>query len=347
MRVLPHVLSAVILFAVIWPALAQGPSTRTDTALFVDGRLSADRAFRVVFGGEWPLSLNPEAPTVTIDGSTIRVEQSVHGPPPIVADFEAFAITAEIGPVDAGSYTLELWGRIPGDPAGSPFLIDDHPISVLPASDVVVTGGSPVEGYFVNGPDPVPLSFAVSAHAGICDQLSGPMVAADDRRITFEVGGAPCAPPGLFPRSWDVDAALILGQPGRWSVELRDLSGTLLDSTGFDVLPHPVALRDGRFEVEVQFLDGEVVDSALPVSEPSVDSALFWFFEPTNWELMIKVLDGCAINGHYWVFGAAQTDRAHAITVHDTLTDTTWTTTHLDGAPAPAITDTVAFATCP
>ncbi len=40
----------------------------------------------------------------------------------------------------------------------------------------------------------------------------------------------------------------------------------------------------------------------------SADSGLFWFFHPDNWELLVKVLDGCAMNGHYWVFFAATTD---------------------------------------
>jgi hypothetical protein len=32
------------------------------------------------------------------------------------------------------------------------------------------------------------------------------------------------------------------------------------------------------------------------------DTGYFWFFEDTNVELVVKVLDGRAINGHTWVF---------------------------------------------
>jgi hypothetical protein len=35
------------------------------------------------------------------------------------------------------------------------------------------------------------------------------------------------------------------------------------------------------------------------------DFGFFWFFEAANLELAVKVLDGRAINGHFWVFWAA------------------------------------------
>ncbi|MEA2559941.1 MAG: hypothetical protein QOH06_1445 [Acidobacteriota bacterium] len=38
------------------------------------------------------------------------------------------------------------------------------------------------------------------------------------------------------------------------------------------------------------------------------DSGAFWFFYPDNLEVTIKVLDGRAINGHWWVFIASMTD---------------------------------------
>ncbi len=44
----------------------------------------------------------------------------------------------------------------------------------------------------------------------------------------------------------------------------------------------------------------------MPVSSP--DSALFWMFAPGNWEVLVKVLDGCASNGRYWILSAGATD---------------------------------------
>jgi hypothetical protein len=36
-------------------------------------------------------------------------------------------------------------------------------------------------------------------------------------------------------------------------------------------------------------------------------SVLFWFFEPSIPEVLVKVLDGTAVNGHYWVFASSLT----------------------------------------
>lgn len=45
------------------------------------------------------------------------------------------------------------------------------------------------------------------------------------------------------------------------------------------------------------------------------NSALYYFFDPQNWEINLKVLDGCAINGHYWVLASSSTDVRFRITM--------------------------------
>ena len=41
-------------------------------------------------------------------------------------------------------------------------------------------------------------------------------------------------------------------------------------------------------------------------------SGLFWFFSDTNWEVMVKALNGCGLNNRYWIFSAATTQRLPA-----------------------------------
>ncbi len=78
------------------------------------------------------------------------------------------------------------------------------------------------------------------------------------------------------------------------------------------------------------------------------DSGLFWFFTPGNdWEMLIKVLDGCAINGHHWVFASATTTVEYTLRVTDTETGRIREYFNPLGRAAPAITDTSAFAGCP
>ena len=77
----------------------------------------------------------------------------------------------------------------------------------------------------------------------------------------------------------------------------------------------------GRFRVAVQFTDPRSgalrAAQALPLTG---DTGAFWFFDPANLELMVKVLDGRAVNGHFWVFSGALSDVAYTITVTDTVT---------------------------
>ena len=108
-----------------------------------------------------------------------------------------------------------------------------------------------------------------------------------------------------------------------------------------------LCLGGGRFAVEVawrDFADGE--GSGHVVEATSEDSGMFWFFDQDNWEMLVKVLDGCAINGHYWVLAAATTDVEYTLTVTDVHTDETRTYSNPLGVSSPAITDTTAFATC-
>jgi hypothetical protein len=78
----------------------------------------------------------------------------------------------------------------------------------------------------------------------------------------------------------------------------------------------------------------------------SDDSGIFWFFDPENWEMLVKVLDGCALNGHYWIFAAATTNVEYTLRVTDALTGRSKSYFNPLGNAAAAITDAGAFATC-
>ena len=42
--------------------------------------------------------------------------------------------------------------------------------------------------------------------------------------------------------------------------------------------------------------------SPVEMGGASTDSGLFTFFDGENWEVLVKVLNGCEMNGHWWVF---------------------------------------------
>jgi len=120
----------------------------------------------------------------------------------------------------------------------------------------------------------------------------------------------------------------------------RAAAGCVADATH-------LCLQQGRFRVEAAWGAGGTSGKGQVVPGSSADSGLLWFFSPDNWELMVKVLDGCAVNGHYWVFAAGTTDVHYVLTVTDTLTGSVARYENPAGKAAAAVTDVSAFQTCP
>jgi hypothetical protein len=74
-----------------------------------------------------------------------------------------------------------------------------------------------------------------------------------------------------------------------------------------------------RFAARVEWRTGEAAGAGTPASL-SGDTGAFWFFSPANVELVVKVLDGTAVNGKHWVFFASLSDVDFDLEVLDTTT---------------------------
>ncbi|HYO14010.1 MAG TPA: LamG domain-containing protein [Thermoanaerobaculia bacterium] len=83
----------------------------------------------------------------------------------------------------------------------------------------------------------------------------------------------------------------------------------------------------------------------VPVTNPG--SGLFWFFSANNWEIMVKAINGCGLNDRHWIFSAATTNVFYRMEVLDVRGAEQKIYFNYPGPPAPAVTDTDAFATCP
>jgi len=108
-------------------------------------------------------------------------------------------------------------------------------------------------------------------------------------------------------------------------------------------------LQGGRFRVALTWQDGSSrtgVGSVVPAAVSS-DSAVLWFFAPSNWEMLVKVLDGCGLNQRVWVFAAATTNVKYTLAITDTVTGQVKSYQNQGGQTAAVITDTNAFASCP
>jgi ELWxxDGT repeat protein len=70
-----------------------------------------------------------------------------------------------------------------------------------------------------------------------------------------------------------------------------------------------VCLGAGRFRVTVDWLDRATGRTGRAGGEPLTDdSAVFWFFNAENVELVVKVLDARVLNGNFWVYFGALSD---------------------------------------
>ncbi|MEM9408618.1 MAG: Calx-beta domain-containing protein [Acidobacteriota bacterium] len=104
-----------------------------------------------------------------------------------------------------------------------------------------------------------------------------------------------------------------------------------------------LCLQQQRFEVRADWQDFEGNNGAGRALSLTPDSGTFWFFSPDNVELIVKVLDACGVNGHYWLFAAGLTDVEVHLKVDDTGVGTTRSYFHSSGQPFETVRDIQAF----
>ena len=77
-----------------------------------------------------------------------------------------------------------------------------------------------------------------------------------------------------------------------------------------DCLPtsYRACVQNGYFGVTVSY--GGVAGKVAAVSS---ESATFWTYGSSNWEVLAKVIKGCGINNHYWLFAAAAGGSSYSV----------------------------------
>lgn len=107
-------------------------------------------------------------------------------------------------------------------------------------------------------------------------------------------------------------------------------------------------LQDRRFRVGVTWETatrtgpGQLMQFGAERAE-TPESAFFTFFSETNFEVAVKVLRACGVNGHFWVFVGGLTNQGVEVLVEDLQTGRTWSTTNPLGNLAATVADTRAF----
>ncbi len=217
--------------------------------------------------------------------------------------------------------------------------------------------------YGVGAPPPAPLNLRARAVSPVEVRLAWNLrpTGATEVRVEARTLDSPFVDVGSV--SGGSGGAILLGlEPGAGYVfRVRAVRGGAFSDYSNEArvttptLPSPclptsqtLCLRDGRFRVRVQWKapDGSAgTGQVMPVA--AGDSGLFWFFSPDNLELLVKVLDACDENGHYWVFTGPATQIQYLLTVTDTLTGRTRTYFQPQGAAAQGLSDSQAFGDCP
>jgi PKD domain len=118
--------------------------------------------------------------------------------------------------------------------------------------------------------------------------------------------------------------------------------------SGSGCAPGPAALclQGGRFRVEATWRTADGGSGTAQAVPLTADTGSFWFFDPGNLELLVKVLDGCAGFQSFWVFAGGLTNLGVELTVTDSVSGKMKTYGNPPGTAFQPIQDTAAFA-CP
>jgi YVTN family beta-propeller protein len=108
-----------------------------------------------------------------------------------------------------------------------------------------------------------------------------------------------------------------------------------------------LCLRGDRFAVTADWRTSQGLTGTGQALPLTAETGLFWFFASSNIEMVVKVLDGCAVNGHFWVFAGGLTNVGVTLRIADTRTGQTRTYSNPLGTAFQPIQDTGAFASCP
>ncbi len=107
-----------------------------------------------------------------------------------------------------------------------------------------------------------------------------------------------------------------------------------------------VCLDGGRFKVQAKWKEGSQSGAAQVVAQTE-NSGIFYFSDPSNVELTVKILNTCNANGHFSFFASGLTNVEVLITVTDTHAGRVRQYFNPQGRAFAPVQDTSAFATCP
>lgn len=130
------------------------------------------------------------------------------------------------------------------------------------------------------------------------------------------------------------------------SMTAFDISGC---ANGFcGVADKALSLFNGRFSVRADWVDSSGGSGIAHAVRLTDKSGYFWFFDRTNAEVQVKLLDACTDPfNRFWFFGAGLTNIEVNLEVSDLKTGRVFRYTNPQGTPFAPIQDTSGIDVCP
>jgi hypothetical protein len=102
-------------------------------------------------------------------------------------------------------------------------------------------------------------------------------------------------------------------------------------------------LNNNRFRVTAHWTKSDGSNSDGNAITLTSDTGYFWFFDSSNVEVVTKVLEGCGVNSHRWVFASGLTNVGVTLTYTDTANQSQKVYTNPVNTAFQPIQDTTAF----
>ncbi|HVT19149.1 MAG TPA: hypothetical protein VHQ90_23590 [Thermoanaerobaculia bacterium] len=209
-----------------------------------------------------------------------------------------------------GSVLVRLFD-VAGNPLGPPLTVAEQgPVSHPVLADLAMDLGGRTMVAWTNMIGSPLHDFALNAFAQLIDATGAPLgkpVKVDDSSAGFHQA-----------------QQVFAGGDGSWHVLWAGSGGELLQGYRTDgCAPDPgsLCLEANRFRLDVQFRDPR--SGGLGAGHPvplTAQTGTLWFFGADDPELIVKMVDGTAVNGHHWLFYASLSDVEFDLTATDTTT---------------------------
>ena len=188
---------------------------------------------------------------------------------------------------------------------------------------------SVLNSLFVNRPGRASTQKSAVPNVRVSSPREGALVAVP---APESVGAEPSSPQGtLLAYAWSGPSASLAGQgllaksgllpvpPGDYTLAVSQSAVASARVTGSCTAGPYLCLNNNRFRAEVTW-KANGGSGAGQAEALSGDTGYFWFFDRANVELVVKVLDGRPLNGHFWVFYGALTNVEYTLRITDTVT---------------------------